>query len=655
MQQPTRPPESIWATTRMTARHLSRALRLVWTASATWTASWVFVIVVQGLLPAVSVYLTKWVLDAAGVAVGGGLEWANVSILLVPAALIGAVMLGNRVLDSVLTWVQTAQAEHVQDHIQALVHDTAIRVDMLVYDLPEYYDLMTQAAGNASSKPLELLNNLGGLIRSSITVVGIAVLLIPYGWWLPLALLVSTAPALVVVIYYNREYHGWWEDTTADRRRASYLNQLVTRDWAASELRIFGLGPRFRDAYQALRSRLRGEHLDHLRRRALAHFAAGLSAILVMGGVMVWLVHRALIGAATLGDLGLFYQAFSKGQGLMRTLLGSVGRMYSSALYLENLFSFLDLEATLVAPSVPETVPESLRHGIRFENVTFRYPGADRPAIERFNMTIPAGKTVSIVGPNGVGKSTLIKLLCRFYDPQEGRITIDGVDVRQFDPDMLRRRIAILFQTPVRYQASAAENIAYGDPHRPRNKREVQEAAELGLADSFLEALPDGYNTHLGRWFGNGTDLSGGQWQRVCLARAFYRDAPIIILDEPTSAMDTWAENRWLRRFGMLVRGRTGLVVTHRFTTAMHADVIYVMHGNRIVESGTHDELLAGEGRYAQSWREQVRSGWRTPSEARPSDGEETVGSLPEPSVGRRNGSVQTQHPANSPYGPDSS
>jgi ATP-binding cassette subfamily B protein len=593
------------------ASHLRRALVLVWAASASWTLAWVAVVVIQGVLPAAGVYLTKWVLDAAGTALGQGLDWENVSILLVPAGLIGALMLSQRVFDSVLTWVQTAQAEYVQDHIQKRVHDTAIRVDMRVYDLPAYYDLMTQAAGNASSKPLELLNNLGSLLRSGITVAGIALLLIPYGWWLPFALIVSTAPALVVVVYYNREFHQWWETTTADRRRAAYYNQLVTRDWAAPELRIFGLGPHFRDAYQGLRMRLRGEHLDHLRRRAIAHLAAGLSALLVMGGVMAWLVHRALIGAATLGDLGLFYQAFSQGQGLMRTLLGSVGRMYSSALFLENLFGFLDLTPTLTAPARPAPVPEQLEDGIRFENVTFRYPGADRPAIQNFSMTIPAGQTVALVGPNGVGKSTLIKLLCRFYDPEAGRITVDGTDIRQFDPEVLRRRIAILFQTPVRYQASAADNITCGDAERPADINDIQTAARLGLADTFLEALPDGYDTHLGRWFGNGTDLSGGQWQRVCLARAFYRDAPVIILDEPTSAMDAWAETQWLKRFGVLVKGRTGLVVTHRFTTAMHADVIYVMHGRQIVESGTHEELLAGDGRYATSWTEQVRTGWR--------------------------------------------
>jgi ATP-binding cassette subfamily B protein len=211
-----------------------------------------------------------------------------------------------------------------------------------------------------------------------------------------------------------------------------------------------------------------------------------------------------------------------------------------------------------------------------------------------------------------VGKSTLIKLLCRFYDPDRGRIAVDGVDVREFDPADLRQRIAVLFQMPVHYQAPASDNIAYGDLTRPANPEAIRQAARKALADSFLEPLPDGYDTHLGKWFGAGTELSGGQWQRVCLARAFYRDAPIIVLDEPTSAMDAWAEHRWLERFGALVEDRTGLVVTHRFTTAMHADVIYVMQDNAIVESGTHAELLAAGGVYAASWQEQIQDGWRS-------------------------------------------
>jgi ATP-binding cassette subfamily B protein len=591
--------------------YLPPTIRLVWEAAAGWTSAWVGLLLVQGLLPAASVYLTKWVLDAAGTAVGNGLAWDNVRILLVPAGLMAVVIVVERSLGSITAWVQTAQGELVQDHIQERVHAKAVEVDMVYYESSAYYDLMEEATGNASGKPIELLNSAGGLLQNGTTVISIAGLLMPYGWWVPLALVVSTLPALFVVVRYKREHHDWWTRTTPQRRKCSYYDLFLTHRWTAAEMRLFGLGELFRDAYQSLRAQLRKERIDLRRRRAIATVLASLSALVATAAVMAWMVWRALVGAATIGDLGLFYRAFNRGQGLMRNLLSNVGSIYSSGFFLEHLFRFLNVEPTLTAPPEPAPVPTSLESGIRFDHVTFRYPGTQRPALENFSLAIPAGTTVALVGPNGAGKSTLIKLLCRFYDPDDGCITIDGIDLRRFDPDELRRHCAVLFQDPVRYQAPAGDNIAYGDLTQFRDREAVASAARKGLADTFLETLPDEYDTQLGRWFEDGTELSGGQWKRVCLARAFYRDAPIVVLDEPTSTMDSWAENEWLEQFGELVRDRTGLVVTHRFTTAMHADRIYVMRDHEIIESGSHEALLDRDGFYARSWRSQIASGWR--------------------------------------------
>ena len=262
-------------------------------------------------------------------------------------------------------------------------------------------------------------------------------------------------------------------------------------------------------------------------------------------------------------------------------------------------------------PDDPKPVPAELTQGIRFQDVTFYYPGTESPALENFDLFIPAGTVTAIVGPNGAGKSTLLKLLCRLYDPSEGRVEYDGTDIRQFAPGELRQRTTVMFQMPMRYQAAARQNIQVGDLSRSAASGEVEAAARGALAHEFIEALPRGYDTHLGKWFEAGAELSGGQWQRVSLARAFYRQAPIIALDEPTSAMDSWAENAWLQQFGELVAGQTTLLITHRFTTAMHADQIFVMRDSAIVESGTHDTLLEEDGYYAESWRQQVEQGWR--------------------------------------------
>jgi ATP-binding cassette, subfamily B, bacterial len=309
----------------------------------------------------------------------------------------------------------------------------------------------------------------------------------------------------------------------------------------------------------------------------------------------------------TLGDLALFYQAFYQGQSLMRTLLGNAGQIYANSLFLGNLFEFLGLEPHVVSPPYPIPAPSVIKEGIRFEQITFRYPGSERIALQDFNLTIPAGQVVAIVGANGAGKSTLVKLLCRFYDPEAGLITLDGIDLRAISLEELRRLITVLFQWPVPYHATASQNIAIGDVHAAPSAVEIEAAARGAGAHEVIARLPREYDTLLGRWFADGTELSGGEWQRIALARAFLRQAQIIVLDEPTSFMDSWAEAEWLERFRALVHGRTALIITHRFTTAMRADVIHVMQNGQIVESGSHDELLARGGLYAQSWAAQMR------------------------------------------------
>jgi ATP-binding cassette, subfamily B, bacterial len=325
----------------------------------------------------------------------------------------------------------------------------------------------------------------------------------------------------------------------------------------------------------------------------------------VTGAALAWMGWRAATGAVTLGDLALFYQAFQQGLGLSRSLLDHAGQFYQNTLFLTNLFEFLAMKSTVVSPPDAIPTPVALNDGIRFRDVSFRYPGRDRCALRNCNLSIPAGRITTIVGPNGAGKSTLIKLLCRFYDPQEGVVELDGCDIRMMRMEDLRQRISVLFQHPMQYSATVAENIRWGDPSRDVNRAAVMAAAGQAGAERIIEKLPAGYESLLGVWFEEGTELSGGEWQRIALARAFLRASPIVVFDEPTSSMDPWAEAEWLTRFRELLRGRTAIVITHRFTTAMFADAIHVMDGGEIVESGTHVELLAKGGLYSKGWTNQ--------------------------------------------------
>lgn len=588
--------------------YLPRALRMTWEAARVWTIVWMVLLLVQGLLPVASVYLTKTLIDQFIATAQGGVSWPDVQPLLGVAALMGTVMVTEQVLQHVLGLVRTAQSEHFSDYIYERIHTQAVAVDIAYYETSDYYDRMHRVLGSASTQPLALLETMGALAQNTITLVAMGAMLTSYAWWLPVVLFVSAVPAFRVLVRFNTKYHAWWEKRTEQMRRAQYFSMVLTAGPFAPEVRLFGLGDLFKSSYSSIRSRLRGERLALEKQQVFARVGAALIALAVTAGTIAWIGWRVLTGGATFGDAGLFYRAFEQGQQLMRALFSSASQVQRSALFLHNLFDFLDQKPNTVSPPAPLSVPRRLTQGIRFENVTFRYPGSEHPVLRNFNLTIPAGKTVAIVGENGAGKTTLVKLLARFYDPTEGAVTVDGVDLRRFSVEELRRRVSVLFQFPVNYQATAAESIALGDVTTRLDQERVESAARAAGIEHKILTLPAGYDTFLGKWFTEGHELSGGEWQRLAMARAFYRDAPIFVLDEPTSMMDSWAEADWFDRFRALADGRTGVIITHRFTIAKRADIIHVMQNGTVVESGTHEELLAAGGLYMRSWVAQVES-----------------------------------------------
>ncbi len=605
----TRPSHALTSRLRSAVAQLSylqQTFHLVWSAARTWTLAWFILLVIQGLLPVATVYLTRILVNRLVAVVGIGSSWESIQPILVPGVLMAGILLLTEFLRSASEWIRTAQSELVQDHISALIHEKSVAVDLAFYESSEYYDRLNRARSDASSRSLSLLENSGSVLQNSITLLAMAAVLIPYGAWIPFVLLISTLPAFYVVLRLNRRQHWWWQRTTTDRRWLQYYEMLLTHSAIAAELRLFNLGPHFRSAYQVLRRRLRTERLKLIKDQSLGRLGAGAVALLISGTAMLWMVRQVLVGLMTLGDLALFYQAFNQSQNLMRSLLGNLGQIYNNSLFINNLFEFLRLEPQILDPDEPLPVP-LLQKGIDFQHVTFRYPGSNRAALQDFNLTIPAGQVVAIVGDNGAGKSTLIKLLCRFYDPDAGRIELDGINIRDLSIAEFRRIITVLFQSPIPYHTTAAQNITLGDLAAMPSAAEIEAAARGAGAHELIARLPQGYDTLLGKWFADGAELSGGEWQRVALARAFLRRAQIIVLDEPTSAMDSWAEADWLERFRALANGRTAIVITHRFTLAMRADLIYVMREGRIVESGSHDQLLAQGGLYAQSWTAQIQ------------------------------------------------
>jgi ATP-binding cassette, subfamily B, bacterial len=591
--------------------HLLKTFRLVWAASHYWTLAWMVLLLVQGLLPALSLTLTRQVVDNLVRVAGGGTEWTSIQKLLLPVGTMAIILVVGELLNGAIEWIRTAQAELVTDHVSQLIQQKSVEVDYSFYENSEYNDKLNQAREGASGRSLAMLESSGSLAKNSVTLFAIAAIMLPYGLWLPIIVIISAFPAFYMLLYLSKVQYAWSQRTTTDRRWLMYYDFLLTNNFAAAEVRLFDFAEYFQSRYQALRRRLRQEQFWLLKQQMLGRFAATVIVLLISGAVLAWMGWQVLLGLLTLGDLALFFQTFSQGQSLIKDLLSNLGQIYRNSLFVRNLFEFLQIPSQIIDPLDPVPIPTKIQRGICFRQVTFRYPGTDTAILENFDLTLPAGKIIAIVGDNGAGKSTLIKLLCRFYDPESGSIEVDGVNLQNFAVKSWRQQITALFQSYIPYSATAGQNIALGDIEASTlngSTAKIEAAAKAAGIHEKITQLPQQYETLLGKLFPQATDLSGGQWQRLGLARAFFRQAQVIILDEPTSAMDPWAEHDWLERFRTLAHNRMAIVITHRFTLAMRADVIHVMRDGKIVESGSHEALLKQDGLYAESWRSQMES-----------------------------------------------
>jgi ATP-binding cassette subfamily B protein len=556
-------------------RQLPRAVALCRRAAPGLTAAWSGLLVLQGTLPAAAVFATKMLVDAV-VARRDPAEIAG----FVAAA--GGLLLLGEVLRSVLGFVRTAQAERIRDHLAGVLQERSVAADLAFYETPEQHDRLHRAREEARYRPLALLESLGAVLSNSITMAAMAVVLLRFGVLLPAALVLSTLPALWVALAASARLHRFRRLRTADERRALYLDGLLTGGAAAAEVRLFDLGGHLRGLFRELRDRLRAERIGLARRQAAAESVAGVFGVVVSAAAFGLVALRAARGTVTLGELALFWQTFHTGQRLMRSLLADVGLIYGSALFLGDFFEFLGLEPAIVSPAAPLAPPPDTPCGAEFRDVTFRYPGAERPVLDRFSLALPAGKITALLGPNGSGKSTLVKLLCRLYDPDEGRVELGGIDLRRLSLPAVRERISALFQEPVHYHASVADNIAFGAAGHALGPGELAEAARAAGAEELIGSLPRGSGTMLGKLFAGGVELSTGEWQRLALARAMARRTPILVLDEPTSAMDPWSEAKWGEALREAVRGRTVLLITHRLSTARHADIVHRMDAGRL-------------------------------------------------------------------------
>ena len=429
-------------------------------------------------------------------------------------------------------------------------------------------------------------------------------------WWfhwavLPI-LLLAAFPELLVRLRYANKFFSWQRERTPLERKAWYLNWMLTRDTHAKEVRLFDLGPRFRQWFLDVRGTLRHERLSLEKRQAVAILGSQAMATLGVFGVYFFVAYRTVHGFLTIGDLVMYFQAIQRGAGFLQTFGNSLSRLYESNLFLTNLDEFLRVKSRIAIPVIPRSVPRPLETGLVFDHVTFQYPEAERVTINDMSFVIRPGEHVALVGANGAGKTTLVKLLSRLYDPTFGRICLDGVDIREYAVSDIREEVSVIFQDFTKYFMTARENIGLGMKTLP-DLATVMTAAKQSGADELIRRLPHGYDSMLGKWFEGGQELSIGEWQKVALARAFLRDSQILILDEPTIAMDAKAEADLFERFHELARGRMAILISHRLSTVKMADRIYVVDQGRIVECGTHDELVLRKGTYADLFETQAQ------------------------------------------------
>ena len=616
-----------------------RVIGLVWSASPILTIGLATATILAGVVPAATAYIAKLLIDAVvrGIAIS-----ANAALpAVVPVGpwrldptgaviVLAAMQFGIFALSSFLSTLRNVTQQLLQERvtlgIQLRIMDRASRLDLAFFEDSESYDLLRRAQQGAASRPLFMVSGVFGLIQTAIAFGSMIALLVALSPVLALVALVSPIPAFIADTRYGWRGYNFARWASPIRRRMDYLTTLTTTDTYAKEVKLFGLGPYFIDRFRQL-SRV---YQDRQRGLVVTRYFVGFvwSAITTLAGSLTYLyvALQAIAGRLTLGDLTLYTQAASSVQGSVQGLLSGFGSMYENHLYLNDLFELLakpvgiehrpgdgtreergstERSAAVEREAADVRAAAAARATIGageivFEHVTFRYPGTGHEALRDISLRIAPGETVAIVGRNGAGKSTLIKLICRLYDPTEGRILLDGVDLRDIDPTEVRRLIGGMFQDYVTYQATAAENIGLGELERIEDRDAIEDAGRKGGADSLLDRLPDGWDTPLGKWFDGGIELSGGEWQKIALGRAFMRDARILVLDEPTSALDAQAEFELFARLRKLAEGRTAIYISHRFSTVRQADRILFLEHAELVEQGTHDELMALGGRYAR-------------------------------------------------------
>jgi ATP-binding cassette subfamily B protein len=630
---PREPPKKPLSTAlRESVHFIQRALALVWRSSPPLTVAFAIVAVLGSLLGPVIALAGKHIVD--GVVAGSRtdtLHWVLVELGLV--VLQATIMRAGSLVRGVL-------GSRLGNDINVAILERAQKLELRHFEDPEFYDRLTRARREASSRPLSLVSETFSLVQSVLTLVGYGALLVRFSAWVVLVLMVATIPATIAEMKFSKQGFRIRNWRSPDTRRLTYLEYVLANDEHAKEVKLFGLGPLFLGRYKELSGRFHRDDSKLMVRRTIVTYLLSLLATIAFYGAYAAMAGLAALGRLTLGNMTMYVLAFRNGQQSFQSILSGIGSIYEHNLYMSNLLAYLDADLDIgerseqndetasgasarssddadprsgVVVSHPDHedrmgVPHEAERGIRLSNVSFRYPGQEKWVLRHVDLFIPEKQSVAIVGQNGAGKTTLIKLVSRLYEPTEGRIFLDGKDLKDWDRDKLLARFGVVFQDFNQYQLKFGENVGVGNVAHLDDVERIVRASTRGGAEALLAGMAEGLETPLGRWFQDGVELSGGQWQKIALSRGFMReDADILVLDEPTAALDAEAEHAVFERFQQLTKDRTTIIISHRFPTVRMADRILVVQEGIISEDGTHGALLEAEGTYARLYRLQAQ------------------------------------------------